>query len=58
MGVSNIIPFVVSEENAEEEDDTLQVVVQRKSQRKPHPAACGTGSHKVMHHLKRRKDKK
>ncbi|KAG5523986.1 hypothetical protein RHGRI_030853 [Rhododendron griersonianum] len=58
MGVSDVIPFVVPEENAEEEDDTPPVVVQRKSQHQPHLAACGTGSHKVMHHLKRWKDKK
>ncbi|KAI8558994.1 hypothetical protein RHMOL_Rhmol04G0139600 [Rhododendron molle] len=48
----------VMEQEVQEDQDGTRPFVPRRSQRQPHPAACGTGSHKLFaHHFKRRKDK-
>ncbi|KAG5528979.1 hypothetical protein RHGRI_029591 [Rhododendron griersonianum] len=46
---------VIEQEVKEEQDDTPPFVP-RRSQRQPHLAACGTGSHKLLHYVKHRKD--
>ncbi|KAG5548429.1 hypothetical protein RHGRI_013948 [Rhododendron griersonianum] len=46
----------VVEQEVEEEQDDTPLFVPRRSKRQPHPAACGTGSHKLLHYVKRRKD--
>lgn len=56
-GVPEFIPFLLDEDE-EVEDDTPPLVLQRKSQRQPHPAECGTGSHKFLPQLKCKKKNK
>ncbi|XP_058192020.1 serine/threonine-protein phosphatase 7 long form homolog [Rhododendron vialii] len=46
----------VVEQEVQEEQDGTPPFVPRRSQHQPHPAACGTGSHKLLHYSKRRKD--
>ncbi|KAI8571455.1 hypothetical protein RHMOL_Rhmol01G0121500 [Rhododendron molle] len=46
----------VVEQEVQEDQDCTPPFVPRRSQRQPHPAACGTGSHKLLHYSKHKKD--
>ncbi|KAI8535435.1 hypothetical protein RHMOL_Rhmol10G0173800 [Rhododendron molle] len=46
----------VVEQEVQEDQDGTPPFVPRRSQWQPHPTACGSGSHKLLHYSKRRKD--
>lgn len=49
---SHVIPNVVDQDEAEQDQDETPPLVQRRSKRQPHPTKCGTGSHKISSHAR------